>query len=134
MAPPFSGVVVGEVLERRPAPECGEALGVRGDHDGTDRLQIMCGASNVRGGSEGGGRHGRRASAGRHAVIKRAKLRGLESNGMLCSARELGLGDEHEGILELPASIGLRGGPARGARSRRHGARGQRHARTAATA
>ena len=35
-------------------------------------------------------------------TIKRAKLRGLESNGMLCSARELGLGEEHEGIMELP--------------------------------
>ncbi len=38
-------------------------------------------------------------------AIKRAKLRGLESNGMLCSARELGLGDEHEGIMELPDSL-----------------------------
>ena len=36
-------------------------------------------------------------------VIKRAMLRGQESNGMLCSARELGLGDEHDGIMELPA-------------------------------
>ena len=40
-------------------------------------------------------------------AIKRAKLRGLESNGMLCSARELGLGDEHDGIMELPASLPL---------------------------
>src|SRR5258708_39330999 len=37
----------------------------------------------------------------------RAKLRGLESNGMLCSARELGLGDEHDGIMELPDSLPL---------------------------
>jgi len=40
-------------------------------------------------------------------VIKRAMLRGQESNGMLCSARELGLGVEHDGILELPDSLAL---------------------------
>ncbi len=39
--------------------------------------------------------------------IKRAKLRGVESNGMLCSARELGLGENQDGIMELPASLPL---------------------------
>ena len=69
--------------------------------DGSNRLQIICGASNVRAGLKvavamvG-------AQLPEQVSIKRAKLRGLESNGMLCSARELGLGDEHEGIMELP--------------------------------
>ncbi len=47
-------------------------------------------------------------------VIRRAKLRGVESNGMLCSARELGLSDEHEGILELPDEL-VTGTPLRDA-------------------
>ena len=38
-------------------------------------------------------------------VIRKAKLRGVESSGMLCSARELGLSEEHEGILELPDEL-----------------------------
>ena len=38
-------------------------------------------------------------------MIRRTKLRGVDSNGMLCSARELGLSEEHEGILELPDEL-----------------------------
>ncbi len=40
-------------------------------------------------------------------TIKRTKIRGLDSNGMLCSARELGLGEEHDGIMELPEELTL---------------------------
>ena len=47
-------------------------------------------------------------------MIRRAKLRGVESNGMLCSARELGLSEEHEGILELPDEL-VTGTPLRDA-------------------
>jgi phenylalanyl-tRNA synthetase beta chain len=46
---------------------------------------------------------GARLAAG--DVIRRTKLRGVDSNGMLCSARELGLSEEHEGILELPDEL-----------------------------
>ncbi|HEX9159736.1 MAG TPA: phenylalanine--tRNA ligase subunit beta, partial [Rhizomicrobium sp.] len=71
-----------------------------------NRLQIVCGATNVRAGLKVAV-----AMVGAQLpgdmVIKRAMLRGRESNGMLCSARELGLGDEHEGILELPDSLAL---------------------------
>ena len=62
-----------------------------------NRLQIVCGAKNVRAGLKVAVATGRRFTCPNDVIIKRAKLRGLESNGMLCSARELGLGDEYDG-------------------------------------
>ena len=74
--------------------------------DGKNRLQIVCGASNVRAGLKVAvAMVGARLP--NDVTIKRATLRGLESNGMLCSARELGLGDEHDGIMELSDSLPL---------------------------
>jgi len=106
VAPPFSGVVVGEVLDCAPHPEADKLSVCEVTTDGADRLQIICGAPNVRRGL-------RVAVAKVGAVlpgkihIKRAKLRGLESSGMLCSARELGLGEEHDGIMELSESLAI---------------------------
>jgi len=106
VAPPFSGVVVGEVVESGRHPDAEKLSLCQVTTDGTNRLQIVCGAGNVRAGLKVAV-----AMVGAHlpngVMIKRAKLRGKESNGMLCSARELGLGDEHEGIMELPASLPL---------------------------
>lgn len=103
-APAFSGVVVGEVLQCARHPDAQRLFICEVTTDGTDRLQIVCGASNVRAGLKVAV-----ARIGAHLpgdmLIKRAKLRGLESQGMLCSARELGLGNEHDGILELPAQF-----------------------------
>jgi phenylalanyl-tRNA synthetase beta chain len=110
VAPPFSGVVVGEVLECARHPEA-DKLSVcevtidAGDRS-SDRLQIICGAPNVRRGLKVAVATVGAVLPG-HVQIKRAKLRGLESNGMLCSARELGLGEEHDGIMELPGSLEL---------------------------
>ncbi|HEY4446134.1 MAG TPA: phenylalanine--tRNA ligase subunit beta, partial [Steroidobacteraceae bacterium] len=106
VAPPFSGVVVGEVLESGRHPDAEKLSLCQVTTDGSNRLQIICGAKNVRAGLKVAV-----AMVGAHlpndVTINRAKLRGLESNGMLCSARELGLGDEHEGIMELPDSAEL---------------------------
>jgi phenylalanyl-tRNA synthetase beta chain len=106
VAPPFSGVVVGEVLESARHPDAEKLSVCQVTTDGSNRLQIICGARNVRAGLKVAV-----AMVGAHLpddmVINRAKLRGLESNGMLCSARELGLGDEHDGIMELPDSLPL---------------------------
>jgi phenylalanyl-tRNA synthetase beta chain len=106
VAPPFSGVVVGLVLESGRHPDAEKLSLCQVTTDGTNRLQIICGAKNVRAGLKVAV-----AMVGAHLpndmIIKRAKLRGLESNGMLCSARELGLGDEHEGIMELADSLPL---------------------------
>jgi phenylalanyl-tRNA synthetase beta chain len=110
VAPPFSGVVVGQVLECARHPEA-DKLSVcevtidRGGR-GSDRLQIICGAPNVRKGLKVAVATVGAVLPGK-VQIKRAKLRGLESNGMLCSARELGLGEEHDGIMELPESLAI---------------------------
>lgn len=106
VAPPFSGVVVGEVLECARHPEADKLSVCQVTLDGSDRLQIICGASNVRKGLKVAVATVGAVLPG-NVQIKRAKLRGLESNGMLCSARELGLGEEHEGIMELPASLAV---------------------------
>src|ERR1700722_12403749 len=104
--PPFSGVVVGEVLEAGRHPDAENLSLCQVTTDGKNRLQIVCGAKNVRAGLKvavamvG-------AQLPNDVHIKRAVLRGQESNGMLCSARELGLGDEHDGIMELAASLPL---------------------------
>ncbi|MGB6310838.1 MAG: hypothetical protein WBF89_23885, partial [Steroidobacteraceae bacterium] len=106
VAPAFSAVVVGEVLESGRHPDAEKLSLCRVTTDGSNRLQIVCGAKNVRAGLKVAV-----AMVGAHlpnnVIIQRAQLRGKESNGMLCSARELGLGDEHEGIMELPDSLPL---------------------------
>jgi phenylalanyl-tRNA synthetase beta chain len=108
VAPSFSGVVVGEVLECTRHPEADKlsvcAVTIDRGGRGGDRLQIICGAPNVRRGLKVAvAKVGAVLPGGVH--IERAMLRGLESHGMLCSARELGLGEEYDGIMELPASL-----------------------------
>jgi phenylalanyl-tRNA synthetase beta chain len=106
VAPAFSGVVVGEVLETGRHPDAEKLTLCKVTTDGTNRLQIVCGAKNVRAGIKVAvAMIGARLPNDLH--IKRAKLRGQDSEGMLCSARELGLGDEQEGIMELPATARL---------------------------
>jgi phenylalanyl-tRNA synthetase beta chain len=106
VAPPFTGVVVGEVLECGRHPDAEKLSLCQVTTDGVDRLQIICGAPNVRAGLKVAvAKVG--AELPGDVKIRRAKLRGLESEGMLCSARELGLGLEHDGILELAPALVL---------------------------
>ena len=106
VAPPFSGVVVGEVLEAGRHPDAEKLSLCQVTTDGKNRLQIVCGAKNVRAGLKVAvAMVGARLP--NDVLIQRAKLRGQESNGMLCSARELGLGEEHDGIMELERSLPL---------------------------
>jgi phenylalanyl-tRNA synthetase beta chain len=107
----FQGVVVGEVLavERHPGADKLTVCQVAGG--GSALLQVVCGAPNVRPGMKAPlAVEGARLASG--DVIRKAKLRGVDSNGMLCSARELGLSEEHEGILELPDEL-VTGSPLR---------------------
>lgn len=98
----FPGVVIGHVLEAVAHPEA-DRLRLCRVSVGTEELEIVCGAPNVR-----AGLHVAVATVG--AVlpgdfrIKRSKIRGRESMGMICSEKELGLGQGHEGIMELDAS------------------------------
>jgi phenylalanyl-tRNA synthetase beta chain len=99
----FHGVVVGEVLAREQHPDA-DKLSVCQVNAGQDEeLQIVCGASNVAAGMKvpvalvgavlpGGFK------------IKKAKLRGVQSLGMICSESELGLAESSEGIMGLPAN------------------------------
>jgi len=98
----FSAVVVAEIEDCRPHPNA-DKLSLCSVNDGGDeRLQIVCGAPNARPGIRVPlARVG--ATIGPEFKIKRAKLRGVESFGMLCSARELGLSDDHSGLMELPS-------------------------------
>jgi phenylalanyl-tRNA synthetase beta chain len=104
-APPFSGVVVAEILSAERHPQADKLQVCRVSVGGTE-LQIVCGAANARAGL-------RTALAQVGAVlpgdlkIKAAKLRGVESAGMLCSAKELGLAEVSDGILDLPADLAL---------------------------
>jgi phenylalanyl-tRNA synthetase beta chain len=97
----FSNVVVAEVLSVEKHPDadklklCSVAVGEAAP------LQIVCGAPNVAAGMKVPcARVGARLPG---IEIKRAKVRGIESFGMLCSARELGLSDDHGGLLPLAA-------------------------------
>ncbi|MBM5811059.1 MAG: phenylalanine--tRNA ligase subunit beta, partial [Gammaproteobacteria bacterium] len=107
-SPEFSGVVVGEVLavERHPAADRLTVCQVAGG--GAGPLQVVCGAPNVHPGMKTPfALDGALLPGG--LAIRRTKLRGVESAGMLCSARELGLAEDHEGILELPADCATGG-------------------------
>ena len=97
---PFTNVVVGEVRAVTQHPDA-DKLKVCEVTDGKAAYQVVCGAPNVRAGREiPFARVG--AVLGDELKIKRTKLRGIESNGMLCGADELGLSDEREGLMELP--------------------------------
>ncbi len=101
VAPPFSGVVVGEILKVERHPNA-EKLTVCTVNSGKAKLQVVCGAPNVRAGMKAPlALVGTKLGA---IEIKAAALRGVESRGMLCSAKELGLSDDHSGLLELPAA------------------------------
>ncbi|GAB4294758.1 MAG: phenylalanine--tRNA ligase subunit beta [Thiohalomonadaceae bacterium] len=102
VAEAFSGVVVGEVLRVEKHPDADKLRVCQVSTGSGEPLNIVCGAANVRVGL-------RVPTATIGAVlpgdfrIKRSKLRGVESFGMLCSAKELGLAETSDGLLELPA-------------------------------
>lgn len=97
----FSGIVVGEILSAEQHPDA-DKLRVCQVSNGVENFQVVCGAPNARPwikipfamiGAELPG----------DFKIKKAKLRGVESNGMLCSASELQISEDNDGLMELPA-------------------------------
>ena len=108
VAPPFSGVVVARIVEIAPHPNADKLRVCRvdaGGHAPAGLLQIVCGAPNARAGIKVPlalvGAQLPPGDDGKPFHIKRGVLRGVESAGMLCSARELKLADDQGGLLEL---------------------------------
>ena len=96
----FTNVIVGEISNVTSHPDA-DRLKVCRVNNGDSEFQVVCGAPNARSGIKApfalpGAQLGDRK-------IKKAKLRGVESSGMLCSERELGISENHEGLMELPA-------------------------------
>ncbi|MDC4597575.1 phenylalanine--tRNA ligase subunit beta [Acinetobacter baumannii] len=108
VAKPFTGVVVGEVLTVEQHPDADRLRVTTVNIGSGEPLQIVCGAPNVRAGMKA-------PVATIGAIlpgdfkIKKGKLRGVESQGMLCGASEIDLGDKIDGLLELPddAPVGV---------------------------
>ncbi|MDH4259286.1 MAG: phenylalanine--tRNA ligase subunit beta [Gammaproteobacteria bacterium] len=100
----FTGVVVGEVLSVERHPDADKLTVCQVAGGSAQPLQIVCGAPNVRAGLKAPlALEGATLPGG--LVIRRTKLRGVESAGMLCSGRELGLTEDQDGLLELPAEL-----------------------------
>jgi phenylalanyl-tRNA synthetase beta chain len=114
VAPPFSGIVVAEILsaEQHPSADRLRVCQVdAGRHSADGPLQIVCGAPNARAGIRVPlaivGADLPAGEDGKPFKIGVGKLRGVESRGMLCSARELKIADDHAGLLELAADAPL---------------------------
>ena len=100
LGPDLSAIRVGRVLERLPHPNADRLSVCRVELGEGEPIEIVCGAPNVVA-------EQKVAVASPGGVLpdgtelKRTKIRGVVSHGMICSSRELGLGDEHDGILVL---------------------------------
>jgi phenylalanyl-tRNA synthetase beta chain len=104
----LDNVVVGQIVSKEVHPQADTLWVTKVDVGAGELLQIVCGAQNFEAGDKvpvalvG-------ATLPNGMTIKKAKLRGVESRGMNCSAKELGLGEDHEGIMILPvdATVGM---------------------------
>ena len=111
VAPPFTLIVVGEIKEAEQHPNADRLRVCKVDVGHAELLNIVCGAPNARVGIRIPcalvGAELPPGEDGKPFLIKVGKLRGVESQGMLCSARELKLADDHGGLLELAADAPL---------------------------
>lgn len=102
--PGFDNVVVGRILKVTPHPNADKLILCEVDAGGSNHLKIVCGAPNLKEGDfvpvalPG-------ASLAGGLKVKEAKIRGESSRGMLCSERELGISDDHSGIMILPPGL-----------------------------
>ena len=106
VAPPFTRIVVGEIKEAVQHPNADRLRVCQVDAGQGELLNIVCGAANARVGIKIPcalvGAELPPGADGKPFTIKLGKLRGVESQGMLCSARELQISEESAGLLELP--------------------------------
>ncbi|PKB83757.1 MAG: phenylalanine--tRNA ligase subunit beta [SAR202 cluster bacterium Io17-Chloro-G9] len=101
----WNDCLVGQVLEVKPHPQA-DRLSLCRVSTGAEELEVVCGAPNVAASQKiclaKVGANLYNTHSGQHEVLKAARIRGVESQGMICSELELGLGDDHDGILVLP--------------------------------
>ena len=109
----IENVVVGEVLHVSPHPNADRLRLVQVD-DGDGVHEVVCGAPNVAQGQKiayasiGAELFDAYSDEpGKTRKLRRSKIRGVESSGMVCSEKELGIGDDHDGILALPESSAI---------------------------
>ena len=99
----LAGFTVARVLTAAPHPQADKLQVLTVDAGDGNPLQVVCGAPNARAGLVGVfGTEGATVPAN-GMVLRKTAIRGVESNGMMCSSRELELGDDHDGIIELAA-------------------------------
>lgn len=99
----LAGFRVAHVLTAARHPDADKLQVLTVDTGEGEPLQVVCGAPNARAGMKGVlGLPGATVPAN-GMVLRKSAIRGVESNGMMCSTRELELGDDHDGIIELPA-------------------------------
>ena len=99
----LAGFTIARVLAAAPHPQADKLQVLTVDAGTGDPLQVVCGAPNARAGLVGVFGRAGAAVPSNGMVLKVAAIRGVESNGMMCSERELELGEGHDGIIELPA-------------------------------
>lgn len=111
VAPPFTGIVVGEIKEAVQHPDADRLRICQVDVGGPELLNIVCGAPNARVGIRipcaTVGAELPPGEDGKPFKIKIGKLRGVQSFGMLCSAKELGIDEDASGLLEFPSDAPL---------------------------
>src|SRR5258708_19625592 len=104
----YDGFVVGSVIEARQHPNADRVKVCIVDAGG-EPVQVVCGAPNARTGMKSVFSHVGTYIPGKKLTLAKGVIRGVESNGMLCSAAELDLSQDHHAIIDLPhhAPVGL---------------------------
>ena len=97
----LAAFITARVIEAKPHPNA-DKLQLCLVDTGSEQVQVVCGAPNARTAMKGVFAPVGTTIPGTGLYLKKAKIRGEESHGMLCSEREMGISDEHEGIIELP--------------------------------
>lgn len=100
----LKGFVVGHVLSAEKHPDADKLQCLIVD-TGSEKLKVVCGAPNARAGMKGVFAPAGSYIPGIDVTLKKTNIRGQESNGMMCSERELQLSDEHKGIIDLADSF-----------------------------
>ena len=101
----WDSVIVGHIAQLGPHPNA-DRLKLATVDTGGEQIEVVCGAPNVAGGQKIAlarvGAVLTNPETGKRETLKAARIRGVESQGMICSERELALGDDHDGIMVLP--------------------------------